>query len=241
MVAGKALLELLGSCGDLGRGVWKQGSPHTESNKKQHTNGQHFAGANQQLRPPCPDPRFARAAEKAAGALVGGRGRPRPGCRPGIWNFISCKILCTHLALKMIETSVFEACLVEPNSTLREFFCKNRTAFDNPLFQSPGCLPYSRLFSPSYGFGFNHPNVENLKLESENFGKEVSCSFHNWHFLTDSFFSLDTDDWVERYQVEFFNFFKNIFFFFENEKCGRTKHQSFFLSLSNSVGQRKIL
>ena len=102
----------------------------------------------------------------------------------------------------MIETSVFEAWLVEPNSTLREFFCKNRTAFDNPLFQSPGCVPYSRLFSPSYGFGFNHPNVENLKLESENFGKEVSCSFHNWHFLTDSFFSLDTDDWVERYRVE---------------------------------------
>ena len=37
MVAGKALLELLGSCGDLGRGVWKQGSPHAESVKKQHT------------------------------------------------------------------------------------------------------------------------------------------------------------------------------------------------------------
>ena len=114
----------------------------------------------------------------------------------------------------MIETSVFEAWLVEPNSTLREFFCKNRTAFDNPLFQSPGCVPYSRLFSPSYGFGFNHPNVENLKLESENFGKEVSCSFHNWHFLTDSFFSLDTDDWVERYRVEIFVTFLKIFFSF---------------------------
>ena len=204
MGAEKALLELLGSCGDLGRGVWKQGSPHVESNKTHRVNCQHLAGANQRLRPPCPGLRFARAAEKAAGALVGGRGRPRPGCRPGIWNFISCKILCTHLALKMIETSVFEAWLVEPNSTLREFFCKNRTAFDNPLFQSPGCVPYSRLFSPSYGFGFNHPNVENLKLESENFGKEVSCSFHYWHFLTDSFFSLDTDDWVEGYRVEIF-------------------------------------